>query len=96
MMEKGICPVDKIWKAQTFVYNGQCVPMFEIPADKHRYGKLPSCKGKPDGSYLYPSKRCDAYYTCRNGTAHGIKCQENHLFDIRTGNCVVPQGPICT
>lgn len=57
--------------------------------NEHKYGRLPSCKGTHDGSYQYPQEehRCDAYFTCQNGNAKGIKCPGTQLFDVNTGSC---------
>lgn len=60
-----------------------------MPENEHKYGHIPSCKGKNDGSYQYPQEehRCDAYFTCQNGNAQGIKCPGTQLFDVNTGSC---------
>lgn len=62
---------------------------YELPVNEHKYGQLPSCKGTHDGSYQYPQEehRCDAYFTCQNGNAKGIKCPGTQLFDVNTGSC---------
>lgn len=58
-------------------------------ASEHQYGQIPSCIGKIDGNYQYSQEKhkCDAYFTCKNGTAKGIKCLGTQLFDMKTGTC---------
>lgn len=89
VIELGKCPYNDSWKTQSFLYNGQCIPAYEIPENEHQYGRLPSCVGKSDGSYQYADAghKCDAYFTCNNGTARGIKCPGVQLFDIDVGSC---------
>uniref|UniRef100_K1RAK9 Uncharacterized protein n=1 Tax=Magallana gigas TaxID=29159 RepID=K1RAK9_MAGGI len=59
-----------------------------MPASENSNGLLPSCIGKADGSYQFHDRPCDAYFTCKNGTARGIKCHQGELFDVKTGTCV--------
>lgn len=89
VIESGRCPYNDSWKTQSFLYNGQCIPAYEIPENEHQYGRLPSCNGTSDGSYQYSDAvhKCDAYFTCNNGTARGIKCPGVQLFDVNIGTC---------
>lgn len=95
VIEAERCPFNDTWNTPTFIYKRRCVSVYEIPVNEHQYGQLPSCLGKSDGSYQYPQEehKCDAYFTCKNGTAKGMKCPGTQLFDVNTGFC--REGAIC-
>lgn len=95
VIEVGKCPFNDTWNTPTFIYKRRCVSVYEIPVNEHKYGHLPSCIGKIDGSYQYPQEKykCNAYFTCKNGTARGIKCPGTQLFDVNAGFC--REGAIC-
>nr|XP_034307184.1 uncharacterized protein LOC117682829 [Crassostrea gigas] len=86
VIEVGNCPDN------SFPYRGDCISAFEIPRFFHKFGLLPSCFGKNDGSYQYPNYPCEVYYTCNNGTAKGAKCPESQLFIALSGTCM---GAVC-
>lgn len=88
VISRGCCPKNDTWGTYMFPYNGKCVPSYEMPASENSNGLLPSCIGKADGSYQFHDRPCDAYFTCKNGTARGIKCHQGELFDVNTGTCV--------
>lgn len=89
VMDLGGCPYNDTWKTFTYPYKGECIPAYEIPDNESEFGKLQSCIGKSDGSYQYSDAehKCDAYFTCTNGTARGIKCPGVQLFDVNIGTC---------
>lgn len=93
VIDTGVCPNTEKWQSRAYPYKGHCVSAFEIPMYFHKFGFLPSCFGKSDGSYQYPNRPCDAYYTCTNGTAKGIKCPGSQLFNVVTGTCM--EGAHC-
>ncbi|XP_062619144.1 uncharacterized protein LOC134280715 [Saccostrea cucullata] len=84
---EGYCPYDSFWKTVTFPFNGKCTSPFEIPKLEYPHGELPSCEGQSDGNYQFTNRQCDAYYKCENGTATGIKCPENTVYDQNSGMC---------
>lgn len=92
VIETGVCPNTEKWQSRAYPYKGHCVSAFEIPMF-HKFGLLPPCFGNSDGSYQYPNRPCDAYYTCTNGTAKGIKCPGSQLFNVVTGTCM--EGAQC-
>lgn len=88
-----MCPYNKVWRANQFPYNGQCVHLYAIPKEYSSLAFLPSCNGKPDGNYQYPERPCDAYYNCKDGKATAVKCPGNTVFDSSNQTCVI--GGIC-
>ncbi|XP_061179377.1 uncharacterized protein LOC133188003 [Saccostrea echinata] len=88
LMERGLCSVDHVWGTQTYPYNGTCTQKFAIPAsDPRGIGLLPDCTGRPDGSYQFITRPCDAYYRCDSGNATAIKCPDHIYFDKNIGRC---------
>ncbi|XP_061178768.1 uncharacterized protein LOC133187419 [Saccostrea echinata] len=88
LVEEGQCSFDPVWFEQTYPYNGSCTQRFAIPAsDLQGVGLLPDCTGRPDGSYQFITRPCDAYYRCDSGNATAIKCPDHTYFDKNSGRC---------
>lgn len=84
------CPYDKEWLEDTFPYNGECVHAYALPMEFNSdFGRLPSCRGTPNGNYQYPDRPCDAYYKCEQGVASAVKCPINTVFDTKKRICIV-------
>ncbi|XP_062568424.1 uncharacterized protein LOC134230602 [Saccostrea cucullata] len=88
LVEEGQCPVDTVWGTQTYPYKGTCTQRFAIPSsDPRGVGLLPNCTGRPDGSYQFSTRPCDAYYRCNSGNATAVKCPDHTYFDRNSGRC---------
>lgn len=84
------CPSDDVWGVSSFPYNGECVHAYALPMEFNSdVGRLPSCRGTPNGNYQYPDRPCDAYYKCEQGVASAVKCPNNTVFDKKKGICDV-------
>lgn len=84
----GSCPWEPLWRVPTYLYKGKCSHPYEIPTDFNENGRLPSCKGKLNGNYLFRDRPCDAYYRCIDGIASPFLCPYGTVFDVEMNNCL--------
>ncbi|XP_055601366.1 probable endochitinase [Uranotaenia lowii] len=54
-----------------------------------------SCVGRPNGTFLADSKRCNYYYSCNNGIAVSLSCPSGFHFNAQRQACDYPTTAGC-